>query len=299
MYSNVMVTGGCGFIASNFLNIMKKRYPETHFVNIDKLDYCSNVENVEPGVATFIKGNVGNAELIENLIKEYKFDAIFHFAAQSHVDNSFENAISFTMDNTYATHVLIEACRQFIPDVEFIHFSTDCVFTGKKGNYSEKDFRDAKDLYGISKKNGEDLKKNNTLILRTSFIGHELFDNKSLLSWFLKTKQKNIQGYSKAFFSGLTNLEISKFIYSIIVKKNFYPGIFNLSGSKISKYELLKIINTKYKLNKSINKDEALKIDRSLLNKKIIKKFKFKNKSWNKLIDQMKNDFDIYKKNLY
>jgi dTDP-glucose 4,6-dehydratase len=132
MYSNVMVTGGCGFIASNFLNIMKKRYPDTHFINIDKLDYCSNVENVEPGVATFIRGNVGNAELIEHLIKEYKFDAIFHFAAQSHVDNSFENAISFTMDNTYATHVLVEACRQFIPDVEFIHFSTDEVYGESK-----------------------------------------------------------------------------------------------------------------------------------------------------------------------
>jgi dTDP-glucose 4,6-dehydratase len=127
-----MVTGGCGFIASNFLNIMKKRYPEIHFVNIDKLDYCSNVENVEPGVATFIKGNVGNAELIENLIKEYRFDAIFHFAAQSHVDNSFENALSFTMDNTHGTHVLIEACRQFIPDIEFIHFSTDEVYGESK-----------------------------------------------------------------------------------------------------------------------------------------------------------------------
>jgi dTDP-glucose 4,6-dehydratase len=132
MYRNVMVTGGCGFIASNFLNIMKKRYPEIHFVNIDKLDYCSNVENVEPGVATFIKGNVGNAELIENLIKEYRFDAIFHFAAQSHVDNSFENALSFTMDNTHGTHVLIEACRQFIPDIEFIHFSTDEVYGESK-----------------------------------------------------------------------------------------------------------------------------------------------------------------------
>jgi dTDP-glucose 4,6-dehydratase len=128
MYSNVMVTGGCGFIASNFLNSMKKRYPDTHFVNIDKLDYCSNVENVEPGVATFIKGNVGNAELIENVIKMYKFDAVFHFAAQSHVDNSFENALSFTMDNTHGTHVLIEACRQFLPSVEFIHFSTDEVY---------------------------------------------------------------------------------------------------------------------------------------------------------------------------
>lgn len=132
MYRNVMVTGGCGFIASNFLNIMKKRYPEIHFVNIDKLDYCSNVENVEPGVATFIKGNVGNAELIENLIKKYNFDAIFHFAAQSHVDNSFENALSFTMDNTHATHVLVEACRHFIPNVEFIHFSTDEVYGESK-----------------------------------------------------------------------------------------------------------------------------------------------------------------------
>jgi dTDP-glucose 4,6-dehydratase len=132
MYSNVMVTGGCGFIASNFLNIMKKRYPKIHFINIDKLDYCSNVENVEPGVATFVKGNVGNAELMEALIKEYNFDAIFHFAAQSHVDNSFENALSFTMDNTHATHVLIEACRQFLPNVEFIHFSTDEVYGESK-----------------------------------------------------------------------------------------------------------------------------------------------------------------------
>ena len=132
MSSNVMVTGGCGFIASNFLNIMKKRYPDTHFVNVDKLDYCSNVQNVQPGVATFVRGNVGNKELMEHLIEKYKFDTIFHFAAQSHVDNSFENALSFTMDNTHATHVLIESCRRQIPSVEFIHFSTDEVYGESK-----------------------------------------------------------------------------------------------------------------------------------------------------------------------
>ena len=132
MFSNVMVTGGCGFIASNFLNIMKKRYPETHFVNVDKLDYCSNVENVEPDVATFIEGNIVNIDLIENLIKEYKFDTVFHFAAQSHVDNSFENALSFTRDNAYGTHVLIESCRRHIPNVDFIHFSTDEVYGESK-----------------------------------------------------------------------------------------------------------------------------------------------------------------------
>lgn len=129
---NALVTGGCGFIASNFLNIMKNRYPETTFVNIDKLDYCSNVHNVNPGVAIFVKGNIGNAELIEHLIEEYNFDVVFHFAAQSHVDNSFENALSFTIDNTHATHVLIEACRRHIPNVEFIHFSTDEVYGESK-----------------------------------------------------------------------------------------------------------------------------------------------------------------------
>jgi dTDP-glucose 4,6-dehydratase len=132
MFNNVLVTGGCGFIASNFLNIMKQRYPDINFINIDKLDYCSNVENVKPGVATFVKGNVGNEELIEHLVKKYSFDAVFHFAAQSHVDNSFESALSFTQDNTYATHVLIECCRRHIPDVEIIHFSTDEVYGESK-----------------------------------------------------------------------------------------------------------------------------------------------------------------------
>src|SRR5210317_1829569 len=129
---NALVTGGCGFIASNFINIMKDRYPDVNFVNIDKMDYCSNLDNLNPGAATFVKGNVGNTELIENLIREYNFDYVFHFAAQSHVDNSFENALSFTLDNTHATHVLIEACRRHIPNVEFIHFSTDEVYGESK-----------------------------------------------------------------------------------------------------------------------------------------------------------------------
>jgi len=92
------------------------------------MDYCSNVKNIHEGKATIIKGNIGNAELIEHLIREYKFDYVFHFAAQSHVDNSFENALTFTNDNVHATHVLIEACRHFLPNVEFIHFSTDEVY---------------------------------------------------------------------------------------------------------------------------------------------------------------------------
>jgi len=131
---NVLVTGGCGFIGSNFLNNMKTRYPVVEFINIDKLDYCSNVENVNPGVSTFIEGNLCDSQLVERIVKRYKFDVVFHFAAQSHVDNSFTDPISFTNDNVCGTHVLIEACRKHIPNVEFIHFSTDEVYGESKTN---------------------------------------------------------------------------------------------------------------------------------------------------------------------
>ena len=123
-----LVTGGCGFIASNFLNIMKDRYPHWTFVNLDKIDYCSNVDNVRNGVSRLVKGNIQNKELLILLIEEYNFDIVFHFAAHSHVDNSFNDPMVFTMENTYGTHVLIETFRKFKPDVEFIHFSTDEVY---------------------------------------------------------------------------------------------------------------------------------------------------------------------------
>jgi dTDP-glucose 4,6-dehydratase len=129
---NALVTGGCGFIASNFLNIMKERYPEINFVNIDKMDYCSSKENVKPGVATFIKHNLCSTGILQRIIQEYKFDYVFHFAAQSHVDNSFSSPLGFTMDNVYGTHTLIEVCRRHIPNVEFIHFSTDEVYGESK-----------------------------------------------------------------------------------------------------------------------------------------------------------------------
>ena len=126
--TNVLVTGGCGFIASNFLNIMKERYPEIKFVNLDKLDYCSNMFNVKPGVSTFVKGDICDEDLIGYLIKQYDFDSVFHFAAMSHVDNSFNEPKKFTLNNAYGTHVLLDKFREIKPNVEFIHFSTDEVY---------------------------------------------------------------------------------------------------------------------------------------------------------------------------
>jgi len=125
---NVLVTGGCGFIASNFLNLMKEKYKEIKFVNLDKLDYCSNIYNVKPGISTFVKGDICDEDLVGYLIKQYDFDVVFHFAAMSHVDNSFNDPKKFTLNNAYGTHVLLDKFRELKPNVEFIHFSTDEVY---------------------------------------------------------------------------------------------------------------------------------------------------------------------------
>jgi dTDP-glucose 4,6-dehydratase len=126
MVVNILVTGGCGFIASNFINRIAS--PEYRIVNLDKLDYCSNVQNVNEGTSTFIKGDIKNRDLVTFLIKEYKFDVVFHFAAQSHVDNSFNDPVMFTYENVCGTHNLLEAFRLEKPDTKFIHFSTDEVY---------------------------------------------------------------------------------------------------------------------------------------------------------------------------
>lgn len=127
-----LVTGGCGFIASNFINIMKEKYDEIQFVNVDKLEYCSNIHNVHEGKCEFLKGDISDANFMINVFEKYKFDVVFHFAAQSHVDNSFEQSIQFSVDNTLGTHVLMEMCRRYSPNAEIIHFSTDEVYGESK-----------------------------------------------------------------------------------------------------------------------------------------------------------------------
>lgn len=128
---NVLITGGCGFIASNFLNAMVPKYPDTHFYNIDCLNYCADIENVVVRDApnyTFIKGDICSLDLVSFLLKTYKITTILHFAAQSHVDNSFTNSFQYTRDNVMGTHTLLEAARMYGGVEKFIHVSTDEVY---------------------------------------------------------------------------------------------------------------------------------------------------------------------------
>ena len=130
----LFITGGAGFIGSNFINIFCKKYPKTQVINFDALYYCADENNVEKEIRDsskykFIHGNLQSYDLLKYIFESNDITHIIHFAAQSHVQNSFTDSIQYTKDNVLGTHNLLEVARLYCPTLErFIHCSTDEVY---------------------------------------------------------------------------------------------------------------------------------------------------------------------------
>ena len=167
-----------------------------------------------------------------------------------------------------------------------IHFSTDCVFSGDKGNYNDLDLPDARDDYGKSKGEGE-INSNRTITIRSSMIGKEIYNKTELLEWVISNKNKKIKGFDNAIYSGVTTVWMSKTVNEII--KN-YPdlfGIYNISSPPISKYELITKINTYFKLNIEIERDSSYYSNKSLNSNKFFSETKFKKPNWNEMLSDL------------
>ena len=160
---SILVTGCCGFIGSNVLTYFLNKYPDCEFVNIDKLDYCSSLKNVEHTLESkykFYKCDIRNSEMLRTILKLHSIDTVIHFAAQTHVDNSFGNSIQFTLDNVLGTHTLLECCKEYGNINRFIHISTDEVY-GEVG-FTDEECTETKILtptnpYAASKAGAEHL----------------------------------------------------------------------------------------------------------------------------------------------
>jgi dTDP-glucose 4,6-dehydratase len=129
----LLVTGCCGFIGSNFVNKYFNENDNVTIVNLDAMYYCASENNIHEHIRKssryhLIKGNLCSFDLIANILEIYQIDTVIHFAAQSHVQNSFDNALQYTNDNVVGTHTLLEACRKYGKIHRFIHISTDEVY---------------------------------------------------------------------------------------------------------------------------------------------------------------------------
>lgn len=178
-----------------------------------------------------------------------------------------------------------------------IHFSTDCVFSGKKGMYQETDLPDAYDLYGRSKLLGE-VDYDNSVTLRTSIIGHELNSSNSLVDWFL-SQSGNVKGYRKAIFSGLPTIEIARVVGDYVIPDEQLSGLYHLSVHPINKFDLLSIISETYGKRIDITPDDQVEIDRSLNSDRFRLATGFKPKPWKQLIKEMHDDYIARKSQSY
>jgi dTDP-glucose 4,6-dehydratase/UDP-glucose 4,6-dehydratase len=143
IFNNFMVTGGCGFIGSNFINYYFPKKKVNKLVNIDAMYYCANKNNIDERINNdpnyiFVEGNLNDDVLVNNVLVKYNITHIIHFAAQSHVQNSFDDSLVFTKDNILGTHILLEMSRQYGKIKKFVHVSTDEVYGESMNTIDEK-----------------------------------------------------------------------------------------------------------------------------------------------------------------
>jgi len=178
-------------------------------------------------------------------------------------------------------------------DTKLFHISTDCVFSGSAGGYTENDIPDPVDSYGASKLQGEESARFGAMVLRTSIIGHErVGSSKGLLSWFLGFQDRDIPGFRNAYFSGLTTAALSEHILQLILGDEHVEGIWHLSGYRISKYELLQMLQASFRPDARIVPQELPVLDRSLNDDLFRSRFGLVKPNWTEMIiDLSKEEF--------
>jgi dTDP-4-dehydrorhamnose reductase len=185
--------------------------------------------------------------------------------------------------NSLLPHRLASLCE--VTGARLVHFSTDCVFSGAKGDYRETDFADADDLYGRTKLLGE-VDYPHAITLRTSIIGHELSGSRSLIGWFLAQKG-TVNGFSRVIFSGLPTVELSHVVRDVVLPHPELRGIYHVAANPVSKYELLRLVAEVYGKPLKIVPDDQPVIDRSLNTNRFREITGYTAPAWPELVKRM------------
>jgi dTDP-4-dehydrorhamnose reductase len=197
------------------------------------------------------------------------------------------SAIPSISVNSLLPHLLAQELGQW--GGRLVHISSDCVFSGARGGYSEDDPSDAQDLYGRSKYLGE-VSGANALTLRTSIVGRELSHHESLLDWFLQQEGRTVRGYTRALWSGVSTLHLSGLVARIIRQHLGLTGLYQVSSGRMSKFDLLSLFRDVYGLNVRIEPDESVVCDRSLYGSRLSAAIGYAPPSWESMAREIGDD---------
>ena len=261
--------------------------------------YLESLNNYKViGIARNVNSNenlfnldVSNTNKLEQILKESSFDIVINCIGllNKTAEDNPELAVWF---NSYFPHLLSNFGNKY--GFKLIHISTDCVFSGKEGGYKEDSFKNGYGFYAQSKALGEVI-NNKDLTFRTSIIGPELkHDGIGLFHWFMN-QENEISGFSRAYWTGVTTLELAEGINHSIQQD--LKGLYHfVNKSKISKYDLINIFNKNFRDNKIIiNEDSTYKIDKSLISTR--NDFKYNVSNYSDMIFKMKQWMLLYNEN--
>lgn len=255
----VLVIGANGLIGSTLMRTLNESNSLDVYGTVRDFRHT---EFFEKNIATKIQSGV-DVEKMDSVIEimgSVNPDVVINCAGITKHKVLVENPLAFLPVNSIMPHKLAGLCK--LIEARLIHISSDCVFSGSKGFYTEGDRPDSSDIYGKSKALGE-VDYPHAITLRTSTIGHEIQTKFGLLDWFLSQRDSCL-GYAKAFFSGMPTVVLAQIIRDIVIPRPDLAGLYHISSDRVSKYHLLKLIAEAYDKKIDIIPDETFKIDRSL-----------------------------------
>ena len=228
---------------------------------------------------------------VNNCFAEHQFDVVINCigVVKQRVHRTTDDEMIEI--NARFPHKLSDICAAL--GTRLIHISTDCVFSGNKGDYVETDTPDPVDIYGSSKLAGEIVDAHN-LTIRTSHVGRELTNFTSLFEWILKNRGKQVVGYSNAIYSGLTTYSLAVVINSMLATGVNIGGLVHVASKSLSKFQLITELNSRLGLGIDIKMDESVVINRSLRASDQLKQFKIEIPSWDQMLDNFCKDQATY-----
>lgn len=227
--------------------------------------------------------NVRETDRLLEVVSDFHPEAVINAVGVVKQRSSSNEFLSSLEINGLLPHRLSTLCGAI--NARLLHMSTDCVFSGRKGGYTESDPSDAEDLYGKTKYLGE-VTGSHCITFRTSIIGRELSRKKSLLEWFLAQKG-HVEGFKNAIFSGFTTIELSNIVEKILVDFPNASGIYHVSSDPITKFDLLTLIKKTLGLSVEIDANEEFRCDRSLDSTRFRREFNYTPPTWESMINEL------------
>jgi len=281
----VLIFGGNGMLGHKLIQILQTRYSVWATLRANLADF----KNFQILASDKIISNVDveNYEAVSKVLEIYQPDVIINAVGIIKQLPSSKEVIKTLKINSIFPHQLAQLSQA--SGSRLITISTDCVFNGQKGNYSEQDISNAEDLYGKSKNLGE-ISAPGCLTLRTSIIGRELLTSHSLVEWFLSNRGGKVNGFINAIYSGFPTIVFADIISDVIENYKNLQGLYHVSSKPINKFDLLCLLKNFYKIPIEIEPYADFKIDRSLDSTRFRNETGFAPMDWEIMIEKMVQD---------